>query len=154
MNEKPNIVINIFGGNGQIAPVATSIVLNFYGNQGDEVANQPEVTEEMKHKESVVEAEKGDDAEEMTDEEFHLSVYVPDKEALKAYIALVGECTTAYELASVVVEMLADEKCGKINKNTVVKAVFIKSLLPFAGRLISGNTVNNIRTQINNMLAH
>ena len=40
-----------------------------------------------------------------------------------------------------------------IDKHTVVKAAFIKSLLPFAKRLVSGGTIANIRAQINNMLA-
>lgn len=41
-----------------------------------------------------------------------------------------GECTTARELAVVVGKMLADENCRNVDKHTVVKAAFIKSLLP------------------------
>ena len=63
------------------------------------------------------------------------------------------ECTTARELAVVVGKMLADENCRNVDKHTVVKAAFIKSLLPFAKRLVSGGTIANIRAQINNMLA-
>ena len=61
--------------------------------------------------------------------------------------------TTARELAVVVGKMLADENCRNVDKHTVVKAAFIKSLLPFAKRLVSGGTIANIRAQINNMLA-
>lgn len=57
------------------------------------------------------------------------------------------------ELAVVVGKMLADENCRNVDKHTVVKAAFIKSLLPFAKRLVSGGTIANIRAQINNMLA-
>ena len=48
----------------------------------------------------------------------------------EAYKILLGECTTARELAVVVGKMLADENCRNVDKHTVVKAAFIKSLLP------------------------
>ena len=69
---------------------------------------------------------------------------------MRAYKILLGECTTARELAVVVGKMLADENCRNVDKHTVVKAAFIKS---FAKRLVSGGTIANIRAQINNMLA-
>ena len=72
---------------------------------------------------------------------------------MRAYKILLGECTTARELAVVVGKMLAGENCSNGDKHTVVKAAFIKSLLPFAKRLVSGGTIANIRAQINNMLA-
>ena len=50
---------------------------------------------------------------------------------MRAYKILLGECTTARELAVVVGKMLADENCRNVDKHTVVKAAFIKSLLPF-----------------------
>lgn len=31
MNEKPDMMINIYGGNNLIAPVASSAIQNFYG---------------------------------------------------------------------------------------------------------------------------
>ena len=79
--------------------------------------------------------------------------YIPDIKVMRAYKILLGECTTARELAVVVGKMLADENCRNVDKHTVVKAAFIKSLLPFAKRLVSGGTIANIRAQINNMLA-
>lgn len=160
MNEKPDIMITIFGGTNLIAPVATTAIQNFYGGRGDGFADQPEVTEEMEEGEGMVGAEKTEDAEEkmedaeeMTDEEFHLSVYLSDMKSLKSYVTLVGECTSARELAAVVGKMLSDEQCKNIDKEKVVKGAFIKLLLPFAVRLTSGNTVGNIRLQINNILA-
>ena len=42
MNEKPDMMINIYGGNNLIAPVASSAIQNFYGDRGDEAADQPE----------------------------------------------------------------------------------------------------------------
>ena len=90
---------------------------------------------------------------ELSDDEFYVSVYIPDIKVMRAYKILLGECTTARELAVVVGKMLADENCRNVDKHTVVKAAFIKSLLPFAKRLVSGGTIANIRAQINNMLA-
>lgn len=40
MNEKPDMMINIYGGNNLIAPVASSAIQNFYGDRGDEAADQ------------------------------------------------------------------------------------------------------------------
>lgn len=45
MNEKPDMMINIYGGNNLIAPVASSAIQNFYGDRGDEAADQPEDSE-------------------------------------------------------------------------------------------------------------
>lgn len=153
MNQKPDIMINIYGGNNLIAPVASSAIQNFYGDQGDEAADQTEDSEKTENIEETAEEELSDDPEEMTDEEFHLSVYMSDVKVLKSYKAFLGECTSARELAAVVGKMLVDESCKNIDKNTVVKAAFIRLLLPFAGRITSGCTVDNIRAQINNMLA-
>lgn len=150
MNEKTEIVINIFGGNIQIAPVATSVIQNFYGNRIDEVADQSEDFEGVENTKSAANAE---DMKGMTADEFHLYFYMPDIEVLKIYVTFVGEWTTAHELAAVVKKMIADEKCKNVNKSTVVKAAFIKSLLPFAVRLTSGGSVDNVRAQINYMLA-
>ena len=38
MNEKPDMMINIYGGNNLIAPVASSAIQNFYGDRGDAVS--------------------------------------------------------------------------------------------------------------------
>ena len=141
------MMINIYGGNNLIAPVASSAIQNFYGDRGDEAADQPEGTE------SVMDEKPAQEPAELSDDEFYVSVYIPDIKVMRAYKILLGECTTARELAVVVGKMLADENCRNVDKHTVVKAAFIKSLLPFAKRLVSGGTIANIRAQINNMLA-
>ncbi|WHX14346.1 hypothetical protein QMY64_05040 [Phocaeicola dorei] len=154
MNEKPDMMINIYGGNNLIAPVASSAIQNFYGDRGDEAADQPEDSEKTENTESVAdEKPKHRNRMELSDDEFYVSVYIPDIKVMRAYKILLGECTTARELAVVVGKMLADENCRNVDKHTVVKAAFIKSLLPFAKRLVSGGTIANIRAQINNMLA-
>ena len=33
MNEKPDMMVNIYGGNNLIAPVASSAIQNFYGDR-------------------------------------------------------------------------------------------------------------------------
>ena len=153
MNEKPDMMINIYGGNNLIAPVASSAIQNFYGDRGDEAADQPEDSEKTESTESVTDEKPAQEPAELSDDEFYVSVYIPDIKVMRAYKILLGECTTARELAVVVGKMLADENCRNVDKHTVVKAAFIKSLLPFAKRLVSGGTIANIRAQTNNMLA-
>ena len=153
MNAKPDIMINIYGGNNQIAPVASSAIQNFYGDQGDEAADQPEDSERIENTERVADGEPMEKPEKMTDDEFRLSIHIPDIKVLRSYVMALGECTTAHQLAVVVRKMLTDERCKNVDKHTVVKAAFIKLLLPFAGQFTTGNTVTNIRAQINNMLA-
>ena len=142
-----------YGGNNLIAPVASSAIQNFYGDRGDEAADQPEDSEKTENTESVADEKPAQEPAELSDDEFYVSVYIPDIKVMRAYKILLGECTTARELAVVVGKMLADENCRNVDKHTVVKAAFIKSLLPFAKRLVSGGTIANIRAQINNMLA-
>ena len=139
------MMINIYGGNNLIAPVASSAIQNFYGDRGDEAADQPEDSEKTENTESVADEKPAQEPAELSDDEFYVSVYIPDIKVMRAYKILLGECTTARELA--------DENCRNVDKHTVVKAAFIKSLLPFAKRLVSGGTIANIRAQINNMLA-
>ena len=126
------MMINIYGGNNLIAPVASSAIQNFYGDRGDEAADQPEDSEKTESTESVTDEKPAQEPAELSDDEFYVSVYIPDIKVMRAYKILLGECTTARELAVV---------------------VGIKSLLPFAKRLVSGGTIANIRAQINNMLA-
>ena len=52
MNEKPDMMINIYGGNNLIAPVASSAIQNFYGDRGDEAADQPEDSEKTESTET------------------------------------------------------------------------------------------------------
>lgn len=134
MNDKPEIEIKIFGGTNMIVPAGTTTVQNFYGDQFAEVAIRPEATAGV---------------ESLNDAECHLFTYVPDVKKVHEYTRLLGECTTAHDLANVVSIMLGEPR---VDKNTVVKGTFIEVLLPFASRLTSGAKVDNVRQQINNML--
>ena len=134
MNDKPEIEIKIFGGTNMIVPAGTTAVQNFYGDQFAEVAIRPEATAGV---------------ESLNDAECHLFTYVPDVKKVHEYTRLLGECTTAHDLAKAVSIMLGEPR---VDKNTVVKGTFIEVLLPFASRLTSGAKVDNVRQQINNML--
>ena len=134
MNDKPEIEIKIFGGTNMIAPAATAAVQHFYGDQFAEVAIRPEATTGI---------------ESLSDDECHLFTYVPDVKKVHEYTRLLGECTSAHDLAGVVGIMLSEPH---VDKDTVVKGTFIEVLLPFASRLTSGAKVDNVRQQINNML--
>ena len=74
---------------------------------------------------------------------------MPDVKKVHEYPRLLGECTSAHDLAGVVGIMLSEPH---VDKDTVVKGTFIEVLLPFASRLTSGAKVDNVRQQINNML--
>ena len=65
----------------------------------------------------------------------------------RRYLALIGECRSATELAKVVVEMVEQEP--KLFPEEMVKERFIKLLLPFASKLEKGKTIDNIRARIN-----
>ena len=135
MNNKPGIEINIFGGTNIIAPAATTAVQNFHGDRFAEVAHHPEDSESI---------------DNLSDTECQLFTYVPDVKKMREYVRLISSCTTAHELAEVVGLMLDEPH---IRKDTVVKAAFIEVILPFASQVTSGAKVDNVRQQINNMLA-
>lgn len=136
MDDKTRIVININGGTNTIVPSATSIVQNFYGEpQADSIVQKKEIVNTK---------------ETMTRQEQELYRYVHDVEKLHFYVKQIGNCNSAHELADVVKLMLED---GQVRKEIVVKAAFIQRLLPFATNLTSGGKVDNVRLQINNMLA-
>lgn len=136
MDEKNKILINIYGGTNVIAPVATTVGQYFHNDRLAGVsASSPEPPKSVGN---------------LTDDERRLLRYVPDVSLLRRYVKLIGNCTTAHELAGVVSVMLTD---AVVKRETVVKAAFIEVLLPFADRLTSGAKVDNVRQQINNMLA-
>ena len=76
MNEKPDMMINIYGGNNLIAPVASSAIQNFYGDRGDEAADQPEDSEKTESTESVTDEKPAQEPAELSDDEFYVSVYI------------------------------------------------------------------------------
>ena len=122
-----NITIN--GGINQILPDATEAKQSFYGDQFAEKLLSGESPKE----ESLPEVDK-------------LSIYI-NKENIPAYLAQIGECQTATELAKVVVEMAEHEPC--LTAEEIVKERFISQLLPFAFKLTKGRTIDNVRARIN-----
>lgn len=122
-----NITIN--GGNNQILPNATEAKQIFYGDQFAEKMLSGESPKE----ESLPEVDK-------------LSIYI-NKQNIPAYLAQIGECQTATELAKVVVEM--EEHEPRLTTEEIVKERFISQLLPFAFKLTKGRTIDNVRASIN-----
>lgn len=70
------MMINIYGGNNLIAPVASSAIQNFYGDRGDEAADQPEDSEKTESTESVTDEKPAQEPAELSDDEFtYRSIY-------------------------------------------------------------------------------
>lgn len=126
-----NITIN--GGNNQILPNATEAKQIFYGDQFAEKLLSGESPKE----ESFPEVDK-------------LSIYI-NKENIPGYLAQIGECQTATELAKVVVEMAEHEP--RLTAEEIVKSRFINLILPFAFKLTKGTSVDNVRARINDAWA-
>lgn len=127
-----DITININGGNNQILPNATEAVQNFYGDQfAEKILGNP----------------ASDDAS--IPEVGKLSLYI-DKVNLPGYVAQIGECQTATELAKVVIYMFEQEP--KLTEEEIVKERFISILLPLATKLTKGRTIDNLRARINDAL--
>ena len=124
-----DVKINIIGGITQVLPNATEAKQIFYGDQFAEKMLSGESPKE----ESLPEVDK-------------LSIYI-NKENIPGYLAQIGECQTATELAKVVVEMA--EREPRLTAEEIVKERFIRQLLPFAFKLTKGRTVDNVRARIN-----
>ena len=133
MDKKIDVQINIYGGNNQILPNADKAVQNFFsGASGDE------------------EPVNSDDSQEHPKEHSRLLRYVESVEKLRFYLKQIGECETARELAGFVTGCMLGEP--KINKDLIVKKEFISMLIPFAVKIKTGKTVDNIRARINTIL--
>ena len=124
-----DITINISGGNNQILPNATEAVQNFYG---DQFAPQ--------------ECKTSAPQSTPTPEPDKLTLYI-NKECLDTYLAQLATCRTAAELAKVVISMYEQEP--KLSKYDIVKERFISLLLPHAPLLDKGNSISNLRININ-----
>jgi len=107
-----DITININGGNNQIIPNATEAKQYFFGIQ---------------HAEKVLQEETPTEPHDPALEK--LALYI-NKESLPTYIAQLGACESATELAKVVVSMVQQD--SKLTPEEIVKERFIKLLLPFA----------------------
>lgn len=128
-----DVTININGGNNQILPNATEAVQNFYGDQFAEYI-----------------LKKQDEDDESSTQKERLALYI-NKENINGYLAQIGECNNATELAKVVVQMCEQEP--RLTQEEIVKERFIRLLLPFAKRLTKGRGIDNLRARINDAWA-
>ena len=128
-----DVTININGGNNQILPNATEAVQNFYGDQFAEYI-----------------LKKQDEDDEFFTQKERLTPYI-NKENINGYLAQIGECNNATELAKVVVQMCEQEP--RLTQEEIVKERFISLLLPFAKQLSKGRGVDNLRARINDAWA-
>ena len=124
-----DIIFNISGGNNQILPNATEAVQHFYGDQYAEKILQKEIP-----------------SEPINPALEKLALYI-NKESLPTYIAQIGACESATELAKVVVSIAQQD--SKLTPEEIVKERFIKLLLPFASKLTKGKGIDNLRARIN-----
>ena len=130
-NSKSNVTFNIYGGNNQILPNATEAVQNFYGDP---------FADKMLHPE-------GTPADALTEDEQRLAIYINKVESLRSYVSLLTACKAAKEVGEVVATMCQNEEA--IDEVLIVKADFIKLLLPFLTKMTSGKGIDNLRTYIN-----
>ena len=128
-----DVTININGGNNQSLPNATDAVQNFYGDQFAEHI-----------------LKKQDEDDESATQKERLALYI-NKENINGYLAQIGECNNATELAKVVVQMCEQEP--RLTQEEIVKERFIRLLLPFAKRLTKGKGIDNLRARINDAWA-
>ena len=133
--ENSNIIFNISGGNNQILPNATKAEQHFYG---DKFA-----------KEALRNGEAGEPP--LTDDERRLMMYVEKEESLRNYVSQLAVCEDAADVGKVVIMMYQNEP--KLVEECIVKAEFIKTLLPFIDGVEGGKSIANLRVQINNALA-
>ena len=134
MEEKESggaVAINIFGGCQQILPNATRAVQNFYGDQFAGERSREEVLERL----------------DLSPEARRLFVYIDDMETLTGYMSRLAVCTTASELAVVVMDMV--ERQPRVTREEMVRERFIRTLLPLAPRVTTGRSIDNVRARIN-----
>ena len=132
-----DVKISIHDSIVQVLPNATKAVQNFNGDQfAEKILRKQEAAEDSSSDADSPEARK-------------LALYI-GQECLPAFLDQIRDCNNATELALVVVSMLDQET--KLTEETVVRSSFIQLLLPFAIKIISGRSVNNIRARINDAL--
>lgn len=137
-----DVKISIYDSIVQVLPNATKAVQNFNGDQfAEQIFSKREVAED-----SLSEAASPEAA---SPEAKKLVLYI-GKECLPAFLAQIRDCNNATDLALVVVTMLDQET--KLTEDIVVRSSFIQLLLPFATKITSGRSVNNIRARINDAL--
>ena len=137
-----DVKISIHDSIVQVLPNATMAVQNFNGDQfAEKILCKQEAAEDSS---SVADSPEVDSPEAKK-----LALYI-GKESLPAFLDQIRDCNNATELALVVVSMLDQE--NKLTEDVVVRSSFIQLLLPFATKITSGRSVNNIRARINDAL--
>jgi len=137
-----DVKISIHDSIVQVLPNATKAVQIFNGDQfAEKILSKREVVEDS--------SSDADSSELASPEAKKLALYI-GKDSLPAFLAQIRDCNNATELALVVVSMLDQE--NKLTEETVVRSSFIQLLLPFATKITSGRSVNNIRARINDAL--
>lgn len=137
-----DVKISIYDSIVQVLPNATKAVQNFNGDQfAEQILSKQEDAEN-----SFSDAES---PEVDSPEARKLALYIGE-ECLPAFLAQIRDCNNATELALVVVSMFDQET--KLTEEIVVRSSFIQLLLPFAIKITSGRSVNNIRARINDAL--
>ena len=137
-----DVKISIYDSIVQVLPNATEAVQNFNGDQFAEKVLSKQVAAEGSS--SVADFPEVDSPEAKK-----LALYI-DKDCLSAFLDQIRDCNNATELALAVVSMLDQE--AKLTEDIVVRSSFIQLLLPFASKITSGRSVNNIRARINDAL--
>lgn len=137
-----DVKINIYDSNVQVLPNATTAVQNFNGDQfAEKILSKQEAAEDS--------FSDADSPEVASPEAKKFALYI-GKESLPAFLDQIRDSNNATDLALVVVSMLDQE--NKLTEDVVVRSSFIQLLLPFATKITSGRSVNNIRARINDAL--
>lgn len=137
-----DVKISIHDSIVQVLPNATQAVQNFYGDQLAE--------KKLSKKEAAEDSSSDAESPEVDSPEARkLALYIGE-EGLPAFLAQIRDCNNATELALVVVSKLDQET--KLTEELVVRSSFIQLLLPFAIKITSGRSVNNVRARINDAL--
>lgn len=137
-----DVKISIHDSIVQVLPNATKAVQIFNGDQfAEKILSKQETAEDS--------FSDADSPEVDFPEAKKLALYIGE-ECLPAFLDQIRDCNNATDLALVVVSMLDQE--NKLTEDVVVRSSFIQLLLPFATKITSGRSVNNIRARINDAL--
>ena len=137
-----DVKISIYDSIVQVLPNATKAGQNFYGDQfAEQILSKQETAEDS--------SSDADSSEVASPEAKKLALYI-GKDSLPAFLDQIRDCNNATDLALLVVSMLDQE--AKLTEEIVVRSSFIQLLLPFAIKITSGRSVNNIRARINDAL--
>ena len=126
-----DIIFNIYGGKNQILPNATE-ANQYFRESSDTDADDRAVAEQT--------------AATLSPEAQRLSLYINNVEALRGYLTLLSQCTSAREVGETVALMAQNEPM--LTSEDIVKERFIALLPPLAPQLTKGMSIDNLRIQI------